>query len=53
MTNFYETIISMKKIENYLKQDEVNENNIIDKECFDNNIRLKMKMVILIEEFLL
>ena len=44
MTNFYETIISMERIENYLKQDEINDNNIIlnYKECIDNNIRIKI-----------
>ncbi len=45
MTNFYETIISMERIENFLKQDEINENNIIlnDKECIKNNIRIKIE----------
>ena len=45
MTNFYETTISMGRIENYLKQDEINENNVIlnDKECIENNIRIKIE----------
>ena len=45
INNFYNTLISMERIENYLKQDEINENNIIknDKESIDNNIIIKIK----------
>ena len=42
--NVYSTIVSMRRIENYLNQDEINEDNLIinDHECIDNNIRIKI-----------
>ena len=45
MTNFYETTISMGRIENYLKQDEVNEANVIknDENIKKNDIRIKIE----------
>jgi len=45
INNFYNTIISMERIEKYLNQDEINENNIIknDIECINKNIIIKIK----------
>ena len=45
ITNCYETSISMKRIENYLNQDEINEKNVIRNNniLYNNGIRIKIE----------
>ena len=45
LSYWYETAISMGRIENYLRQDEVEEKNVIlnDSECIEKDIRVKIE----------